>query len=320
MSGAPENKRRTAICVCTHGPLDNLSALLNALRDADLSGYNPDSMELIVVDNTPHPDTRALCDREAPSLPFGLHYTEEPEPGITSARNRAVAVALSRGADFVAFIDDDDLPRNDWLIHLLNRQAETGADLVFGTWVLGDAMPQWALDRKIFRAPDKDKRRGKDSRYGLPDSASTCNALATRQILERVAAQGPIFSDSFRHSGGEDKDFFLRARALGASFASAENSVIRRNHEPNRFTTREILRRGFKNGCSRANLARSHGDAVRRLSMFGSSLVKLLLSLVILPFCIGSRGRFNHTLYKLGKSSGVLYASFTGRSIHYYSG
>ncbi len=311
---------RIAICVCTHGRLDNLSALLHALRDTDLSGYNPRSMELIVVDNSPNTDTRAMCEREAHLLPFGLHYSEEPEAGITSARNRAVTVALARGADLVAFIDDDDRPRADWLVHLLNRQAETGADLVFGTWVLGDEMPQWARDRGIFRAPNKDKRRGKDSRYGLPDSASTCNALATRQILERVAAEGSVFSDTFRHSGGEDKDFFLRARALGASFASADNSVIHRNHDPTRFTTREVLRRGFKNGCSRANLARSHGDTMRRLSLFGSSLVKLLLSLAILPFCIVSRGRFNHALYKLGKSSGVLYATVTGRSIHYYSG
>ena len=319
MSDRPERDPRIAICVCTHGRADGLSALLRALRDTDLGGYNPHLVELVVVDNSPNPDTRALCEREAPLLPLGLHYTEEPQPGITSARNRAVVVALARGADFVAFIDDDDRPRNDWLIHLLNRQAETGADLVFGTWVLGDSMPQWARDREMFRSPNKDKRRGKDRRYGLPDSASTCNALATRQILERVTAEGPVFSDTFRHSGAEDKDFFLRARAFGASFASAENSVILRNHDPNRFTIRGILRRGFKNGCSRANLARSHGDTMRRLSLFGSSLAKLLLSLVVLPFCIGSRGRFNHTLYKLGKSSGVLYASVTGRSIHYYS-
>ncbi len=310
---------RTAICVCTHGRPDNLSALLKALGDTDLSGYNPALVELVVIDNTPSGGTRDLCLQAAAGLPFPLEYATEPRRGITHARNRAVAVALERGAEFVAFLDDDDTPRPDWLVQLLDRQAETGADLVFGTWVLGNQVPQWALERGVFRSPDKTKRNLKGSRYGLPDSASTCNVLAGRSILERVAAEGPVFSHDFRHSGGEDKDFFLRARTMGAQLASAEHSVILRNHEPERFTARELYRRGFKNGCSRANLARSHGSATRRLGLIGTALGKLLTAIVLLPLSIGSRARFNHRLYRIGKASGVLYSSFTGRSIHYYA-
>jgi hypothetical protein len=134
-----------------------------------------------------------------------------------------------------------------------------------------------------------------------------------------VAATGPVFCHAFRLSGGEDKDFFIRAHALGATLASAETSVIYRNHETERYTARGLLRRGFKNGCSQVRMARYHGDRSRRFKLFGSALSKFLISLLLLPFSIFSRGFIMHNLYRIAKASGVVYTTFTGRSISYYS-
>ena len=47
----------------------------------------------------------------------------EGRRGIPQARNAAVAVALER-ADFVAFIDDDEVPSPLWLAELLRLRAE----------------------------------------------------------------------------------------------------------------------------------------------------------------------------------------------------
>lgn len=309
-----------AICVCTSGRCGELSTLLEALRSIQLGGMHPCSVELVIIDNRPSAETRELCERASAHLPIGLHYVQEPQPGLTYARNRAVAVALERGADFVAFIDDDDLPESDWLLRLLERQAATGADLVFGSWVLHEQMPEWARESGIFRSPGKHKSESKkERRYGLPDFASGCNMLAGRAILERVAAAGPVFDHAFCFIGGEDKDFFIRAQEMGATLASADHSVIHRNHEPERYTIRGLFRRGFKNGCSRVNMAGSHGDRRRRLSLFTTALGKLLISLIMLPFSVFSRGRFMHHLYRVAKSSGVIYSSVTGRGINYYS-
>jgi glycosyltransferase involved in cell wall biosynthesis len=310
---------RVAICVCTHNRSQGLTRLLVALQDIELSGYNPDAVELIVVDNSPNPETRAICERAAPRLPIAVHYTCEPRSGITHARNRAVEIALERGADLVAFIDDDDQPQSDWLIQLLDRQSVTGADLVFGTWVLDSLMPQWARESGIFRSPIKAKHENKGGRYGLPGCASTCNALAARDILERVATTGPVFDHNFRFSGGEDKDFFIRSSQLGARITSAETSVIHRNHEPERYTARGLLKRGFKNGCSQVKMARAHGSLSRVFKLLGTSVTKLLMSLFLLPFSLFSKGMLMHNLYRMAKASGVLYTALTGRSINYYS-
>ncbi len=312
---------RIAICVCTHDRADALSTLLDSLRDIELAGIDPRQVELVIIDNRPNPRTREVCERAAAELPVGLFYAEEPQPGLTYARNRAVTVALERGADFLAFIDDDDLPRPDWLLRLLEQQSATGADLVFGSWVLDEQMPEWARESGIFRSPGKHKSETKKHRrYGLPDFASGCNMLATRSILERVGASGPIFDHAFCFIGGEDKDFFIRAQEQGATLACADHSVIRRNHEAERYTMRGLFRRGFKNGCSRVNMAGSHGDRRRRLKLVATALGKLSISLIMLPFSIFSRGAFMHHLYRLAKSSGVVYSSITGRGINYYSG
>jgi succinoglycan biosynthesis protein ExoM len=319
MTASPTLDLRVAICVCTNSRSQDLSQLLVALEEIDLRGYNPESVELIVIDNNPNEETEGTCRQAAPRLPIKIHYTQEPQAGITYARNRAVAVALERGADFVAFIDDDDQPRPDWLIRLLDRQTITNADLVFGTWILDTDMPQWARDSGIFRSPNKSKESQKSGRYGLPHSASTCNILAGRDILERVATTGPVFSHTFRFSGGEDKDFFIRAQALGANLASTDSSVIHRNHEPARYTALGLLKRGFKNGCSQVSMARSHGDKRRLLTLLFNACLKFNMSLILLPFSIFSRGFFMHNLYRMAKASGVLYTTVTGRSIKYYS-
>ena len=141
----------------------------------------------------------------------------------------------------------------------------------------------------------------------------------TRDVLQRVATTGPVFDHNFRFSGGEDKDFFIRACQLGARITSAETSVIHRNHEPERYTARGLLRRGFKNGCSQVRMARAHGTASRVLKLVGGSLTKLAMSLFLMPFSVFSKGMLMHNLYRMAKACGVLFTALTGRSINYYS-
>jgi glycosyltransferase involved in cell wall biosynthesis len=310
---------KVAVCICTYDRSQSLTRLLSSLQNIELTGLNPLSVEIIVVDNDPNRETEAICLRSGHRLPIPVHYVPEHEAGITHARNRAVSEALQRQADFVAFIDDDDRPEPDWLLALLDRQAVTGADIVFGTWVLDPHMPQWARDTGIFRSPVKVKNENKGGRYGLPGCASTCNVLVSRSALEAVAAHGPVFTHAFKNSGGEDKDFFIRAHKLGAVLTSADTSVIHRNQEPLRYTARGLLRRGFKNGCSQLIMARYHGDGRRNLKLRGAALLKLFISLILLPFSIFSKGLLMHNLYRAAKALGVLYAAMTGRSIDYYS-
>jgi len=76
------------------------------------------------VDNAPKGEASAVSDGHRASLPVALHFAEQRLLGISFARNRAVTEALGRGADFDAFIDDDDVPDVDWLLCLLEGRSD----------------------------------------------------------------------------------------------------------------------------------------------------------------------------------------------------
>ncbi|MGI9229505.1 MAG: glycosyltransferase family 2 protein [Gammaproteobacteria bacterium] len=309
MASGTSNNHRIAICICTCGRIHDLERVLSVLQHIQLDDYDPQAIEIIIVDNNPNPETKASCDKAAGGLPIALHYVTEPQPGVTYARNRAVQTALARGTDFVAFIDDDDEPRPDWLIQLLKCQADTGADIVFGTWVLHiDHVPEWAKNSHFYQPPVKGK-------HGNPPIAGAGNVLIGRGILERVSSTGEVFSHRFRFSGSEDGDLFIRAKKLNARLVSTDKSVIHRIHEPERYTIRGTLKRGFKTGCARVNLARSHGGLLKYVSI---ALMNAFLFLVLLPFSLFRKSWFMHNLYRAAKASGVLYATATRRDTNYY--
>ncbi len=312
---------RVAICICTYHRAELLGPLLKHLADTDFGGYDRAAIHILVVDNAPaNGATKARCEALEAYLPMQLHYVSEPRAGITHARNRAVATALEQGVDFIAFIDDDDLPRPDWLRQLLDCQRATDADVVAGTWVVREDEAAWLRKSSQPATPPASGRRlDKRRAMGLPSHASTCNLLAGRDILQQLAQLGPVFCHDFLYTGGEDKDFVLRAIKQGARVEVCRASVIQRRHEADRYTTRGLVRRGFKNGCSRVNLLRHHGSLEQLLSCGFSSFMKLLYSIVLLPLAAFSRARFAKALYRLSKSSGALYAIFTGRSINYYA-
>ena len=122
-----------AICICTCDRVHSLRQLLNALVGIELGSLDRGELFFLVVDNQPDRRAQAVCDQARAQLPCPLHFAEESEQGISFARNRAVSAALAQGADLIAFIDDDDLPCRDWLVHLVDRQRITGADVVIGS-------------------------------------------------------------------------------------------------------------------------------------------------------------------------------------------
>ncbi len=315
---------KTSICICTHERNELLERLLRSLGNIKLDGPLAGvEVDVLVIDNACSAATAELCQAVSRDVKLTLRYFAEPQRGISQARNRAVAEALLGGADLVAFIDDDDQPRENWLQTLVGKHLKTSADIVFGCWVFGPEVPDWARNSSLFKSLRNPGDSQKKGDYGLPWMASTCNVLIGRAILEKISSEGSVFREQFSRSGGEDKDFFIRALQAGAKLESEEGSIIIRYHEPSRFTVSGLLQRGFKNGCSRMSKIRQHGKGLAFVKRFATALCKALLKMIwvllTLVFCLFSRQLLMHQLYRLGKSAGVIYSAFTGRSYGYYS-
>lgn len=306
---------KAAVCICTCNRPDSLGQLLRALTDIDLGELDPKSVEILIVDNNPDGNARRTCETAVHWLPLALHFVEEPERGISFARNRAVTQALARDADVIAFIDDDDLPEPDWLRQLILRQRQTGADLVFGRWsfTIGPDPPPWVKASSRF----KPSEYGKKNDYGLPAWAGTGNVLIRADLLREMAARGPVFAPEFAFSGAEDKDFFIRCLRRGATYAASESSVVHRPLDPERSKIAAVLQGSFRIGCTRLSLARKYRSPSDVRTLQWKAFKNVLVTLAILPAYCFSKRLLVEQLCKASKSAGVLFSSAGGRYKHY---
>jgi succinoglycan biosynthesis protein ExoM len=304
-----------AICICTCDRVDSLRQLLSVLYEMELGSLDPGEMLFVVVDNQPDGRAQAVCDQARARLPSTLHFAEEPERGISFARNRAVETALAHGADLIAFIDDDDLPRPDWLVHLVDRLRVTGADLVVGTSQLPDdlSIPRSLRGIKFF----KPRELNEVNRWGAPSWAGTYNVLISRRVLEHLGHAEPTFRPEFALSGGGDTDFFIRARLASFRFAVAADSVVFRNGDAARLTWRAVLRRAFRQGSASMHIYRAHGsvaDCERKRREARRDAIRLTITL---PGTLFKPKRLAKRLSRIARSLGTLHAN-AGRRYRYY--
>lgn len=112
-------KPSVSLAICTR---DRAAALQECLCAIQQLAPAPD--EVIVVDNSAgNPEIERIA------LEAGARYCVESGTGLSRARNRAL---LESRHEVVAFIDDDAVPRRDWLYYLLAPYADEHVAAVTG--------------------------------------------------------------------------------------------------------------------------------------------------------------------------------------------
>jgi glycosyltransferase involved in cell wall biosynthesis len=196
-----------------------LLRLLGGLDKQVFRAVPAPSVQLIVVDNSPLGEAAATC--RARSWAWPLHYLHEPRPGISHARNTALS-AVPQGTEFIAMIDDDEVPASNWLEQLLAAQARSGADIVVGpsTPRFPQGTPDWVPASGFFLKPHNAcELRDLDPQ----PPAATCNVLVRASLL---GASGQLFDPALALSGGEDKLLFQSLKLSGYRFAWAAQALV----------------------------------------------------------------------------------------------
>lgn len=111
---------------CTYNRAGRLRQLVNAIREQNC--IQP--FQILVVNNNSSDDTESILQTLAAEPGIPLHYVNEEQQGISHARNRALEEAMS--ADFLYFMDDDELPQPGLLNAAIDALANEGADCVGG--------------------------------------------------------------------------------------------------------------------------------------------------------------------------------------------
>ncbi len=270
---------RVAVCIATHRRPEGLLGLLYALDAQELpAGVR---MRAVVVDNDAAASARGVCREAAGHLSYPLHYAVEKRRGIPQARNRALAEGLSD--DFVAFLDDDEVPEPGWLAALLRAQREHAADAVAGPCRprFAEPPPAWVVAGGFFERP----------RFA---SGERLEVAFTHNVLVRSAALaglGTLFDERLALCGGEDVELFRRFVRHRHRIVWADDAAVYDLVPAPRATLRWLLRRALRVGASGAWIARLHRPGLRTyLALLAHGLWCLLKAAGLLA-AAGLRGR-----------------------------
>ena len=295
-AAAPAAACRVAVCALTLGRPVGLGSLLAGLARLEVP---PDTdVVVVIVDNDPAGSARAVVDTWRPRLPFDVSFVVEPRRGIPFARNTAVAAAGA--ADFVAFIDDDEVPDPRWLAELIRVQRATGSAVVAGPVVPRFEEPPspWIVAGGFF-----EKRRFADG--GPAPFATTSSVLIARRAFPSGI---PPFNEKMALTGGTDTHFFMRAQLQGHDISWADKAPVTETIPASRANLRWLLRRQYRRGLVLTmSMLDLRGSPVRRLRRVLNGLLNLTQGLALVVLGVG-RGRITlvRGLQRLWFGAGLL--------------
>ncbi len=222
------------MCICTF----RRESVADAVASVAAQRLPPDvSLRIIVADNDHEPSAAERADACARRIAWPLDYIHAPVGNISVARNACLEAAQGQ---WVAFIDDDEIARPDWLSSALDAARQTGADIVFGPALARypAGTPEWIRDNDFHTNRPV-------QRHGQVETGHTCNVLMR---FAGTPAATTRFDPALGKSGGEDTDFFFRLHRAGMTMTICNDAVVEENIEPRRLTLGWLAERRFAEG------------------------------------------------------------------------
>jgi GT2 family glycosyltransferase len=223
------------VVICTRERPDDLRKCLGAV-----CALPDEGQEVLVVDN--NPTTTATLD-VASEFPQ-VRYVREDQPGLDSARNRALRDA--RGA-VLAFVDDDAVVDHNWLRALLRPFEDPEVQAVTGlTMPLELETPA----QEQFETLTGFSRRGFKRRVYVwpphdPLSAGAVGAGANmairRSVVDVIGEFDPALDAGTASESGGDHEFFSRILRRGYRIVYEPAALNWHRHR----RTQEELRRAL---------------------------------------------------------------------------
>lgn len=279
-----------SVCICTFKRAGLLKQLLEKLDNQRTDGLF--TYSLVVTDNDCAQSAREVVAAFSTTSGLRVTYCVEPQQNIALARNKALQNAEG---DFIAFIDDDEFPAEDWLQEMYRAYVNYGVGGVLGPVkpLFESEPPQWVKDGKFFDRPTY--TTGTSVRW---TQARTGNVLFGRKILNGVYTP---FRSKF-DTAGEDMDFFRRMIDKGHAFVWCNEAVVYELVPSSRCNRKYLLKRALLRG---SNFPK---HPTHRITNAAKSLVAIpcyALALPILPL-FGQHVFLRYLIKLLDHSSRIL--------------
>jgi succinoglycan biosynthesis protein ExoM len=283
--------QHVSVCICTYKRPELLRRLLKGLGEQDTGGLF--TFSIVVVDNDQSESGRQVVEDFIGASHVQITYDVEPRQNIALARNKAVERATG---DFIAFIDDDEFPKERWLWSLFTSCLAHNAAGVLGPVRPHFSLPppSWIVKGNLAERPEYDTGHVMDWRQ-----SRTGNVLFKKNIL---VGCGEAFRPQFG-TGGEDVDFFERMTKSGCVFIWCNEADVYEVVPEARCTRMYHIRRALLRG---RNSLQREGPGVFSIA---KSMIAIPAYGLVLPilFIVGHH-HFMKYLIKLCDHAGKLLA------------
>ncbi len=242
-----------SIIISTHNRAAGLRDLIAQLSRQDLGPYQG---ELIIIDNASSDETESVLRDAQAKIP--LVHLAEPSPGKNKALN--LGIKHARGGVFI-FTDDDVIPCDRWVFHLMQGAAAWPNDSVFcGPIMLHfpDNTPSWVRELPAprllplycrFQPIDGDSAQPIDDVPFGANLAIRAGIFRDRTYDETVGPQGQVYAM------GSETELLLRLREHGLRFIYLPSAEVQHIVREDQVVVPWMLRRAYNYGRGRARRA-----------------------------------------------------------------
>jgi glycosyltransferase involved in cell wall biosynthesis len=225
-----------SVCICSFQRPHCLKRLLAELKTQETKQLF--TYSIVVADNDSRRSAETVIRDFRADSSIPITYCVEPQQSIARARNKAVSNAQG---EYLAFIDDDEVPTQHWLLRLFQTREQYDVDGVLGPVRrhFDQPPPRWIADSKLYERPIHPT----GSTVGWFE-ARTGNVLLKRSLFSD--AEEP-FRPEFR--AGEDQDFFRRQIETGRTFIWSADATVYEVVPPARWKRTYMLRKALLRGA-----------------------------------------------------------------------
>jgi succinoglycan biosynthesis protein ExoM len=269
---ADNDMQHITVCICTFKRPQLLERLLHELVAQRTNGTF--SYSIVVVDNDSGRSAETTVRSFQQSSGLDVQYCIEARQNIALARNRAVEYAKG---DFIAFLDDDEFPLNDWLLTLHAACVRYRADGALGPVKphFEEQSPDWIRRGRLCERTSFSTgtiMRATDSRTG--------NVLMKREIFDDPQNR---FDPQYGRTGGEDVWFFVNVMRKGRVFVWCDEAVAFETVPPERWKASYYIKRFIRIGGLTGEEQRTKGLPGRGLARV---IAVFCAYAVLLPFTV----------------------------------
>ncbi len=303
---APD-REHISVCICTYKRPHLLADLLNALSDQVTEGLF--TYSAVVVDNDINKTAQKAVEDYLKTGSCVVNYQNEPEQNIALARNKAVENAIG---EYIAFIDDDEIPEATWLFHLYQALHSYNCDAALGPVkpYYPSGTPEWLVKSKLCERPSY--RTGTILHWG---NTRTGNVLMKKELFDDPTNH---FGREFGRTGGEDIEFFRRMAGLGKVFVWCNEAPTYEMVPQDRWTEEFYVQRYLRIGGLVGEKARRRESAGYGIYLLTKSIAWVALMGTVLPVSLVlGRHLYMRANAKIMYNLGLI-SAFFGRTILRY--